>query len=243
MAMSMDRGHISSKGAVKMPAFKHQAYAELVQARKACALCDGLKNPAAICGRKFDSEHIGPWSRWQGNLDAELMVIGQDWGNVKDFCDQKGTEVDNNSTNKTLMELLNSIGFEIDLPSAMKGFDAQLFFTNAILCLKDSEKLHIQWYKNCGAKFLKPIIELIQPKVVVTLGTWALQAVQKEFGLWEISLKDIIKKDTAGFPLNDTTRLIAVYHPSPRVINSKIRTLEQQKSDWKRIHQALVKIP
>ena len=38
----------------------------------------------------FRSAQIGPWSLWQGNLDAEIMVIGQDWGDKNYFTKNKG---------------------------------------------------------------------------------------------------------------------------------------------------------
>lgn len=59
---------------------KAAAYAELVAARKGCRLCSaiGLTNPCLVDGGRFDSEHIGPWSRWQGSLAADLMIVGQD---------------------------------------------------------------------------------------------------------------------------------------------------------------------
>ena len=48
-----------------------------------CARCVGLINPTRCASGVYDSEEIGPWARWQGDLDVELMVVGQDWGDVK----------------------------------------------------------------------------------------------------------------------------------------------------------------
>jgi DNA polymerase len=32
----------------------------------------------------YDNQgHIGPWTQWQGNLNAELMIVGQDWGGTE----------------------------------------------------------------------------------------------------------------------------------------------------------------
>ena len=40
-----------------------------------------LKEPSEIENGKYDKEDsIGPWSLWQGNLEAQILVIGQDWG-------------------------------------------------------------------------------------------------------------------------------------------------------------------
>ena len=51
------------------------------------ALFDGpyLTNPTENIDSGFDSDRIGPYTLWQGNLKAELMVIGQDFTDVEDF--------------------------------------------------------------------------------------------------------------------------------------------------------------
>jgi hypothetical protein len=54
-------------------------YKDLVCQRKACSLCQGLVNPST---EEFDSNEIGPWAKWQNNLDADIIVVGQDWGDV-----------------------------------------------------------------------------------------------------------------------------------------------------------------
>jgi hypothetical protein len=52
---------------------------------------------------------IGPWTDWQGNLDAELMVVGQEWGGEKNYVMQRGRDVDDDPTNANLVDLVNSI--------------------------------------------------------------------------------------------------------------------------------------
>jgi hypothetical protein len=59
---------------------KKTKYDALVQARRLCRACVELVNPSVCQDGAFDSDAIGPWSTWQGNLDALVMVIGQDLG-------------------------------------------------------------------------------------------------------------------------------------------------------------------
>jgi hypothetical protein len=59
---------------------KTTANRQLVNERKECHACSGLTNPEACGNSSFDSDHVGPMSLWQGNLDADLMIVGQDWG-------------------------------------------------------------------------------------------------------------------------------------------------------------------
>jgi hypothetical protein len=46
------------------------------------------------------SGHIGPWTQWQGKLDADLRVMVQDWGGVEYFFEHKGLEEDTNTTKR-----------------------------------------------------------------------------------------------------------------------------------------------
>src|SRR5258706_2082772 len=94
---------------------RHQ-YLELVQKRKNCGDCEYLKNPSRCREGAYDnSGHIGPWTQWQGNLNAEVMVIGQDWGREGYYIKHKGLEKDENATNRAIFELLSSIGIHIRL--------------------------------------------------------------------------------------------------------------------------------
>jgi hypothetical protein len=69
---------------------RYDNYEQLVACRKHCHACKGMINPSEVDGGRFDSAQIGPWSRWQGNLLADLMVVGQDWGDEGYFRQGKG---------------------------------------------------------------------------------------------------------------------------------------------------------
>ena len=61
-----------------LPMDRAAAYQALVAQRKEHRFADGLLNPSEIAGGKFDSDELGPWSRWQGALDAEVVIVGHD---------------------------------------------------------------------------------------------------------------------------------------------------------------------
>jgi hypothetical protein len=71
---------------------RDEAYAQLVRERKECTLCRelGLHNPAVPKLERFDSDEIGPWTRWLGDRNARLMIVGQDWGDVTYFQNNEG---------------------------------------------------------------------------------------------------------------------------------------------------------
>lgn len=83
-------------------------YNLLVQKRKQFQFSPGLCNPSEIEGGIYDQEnHLGPWSAWQGNLDATILVIGQDWCNYDCYLQSEGRDCDDNPTNRNLIRLFN----------------------------------------------------------------------------------------------------------------------------------------
>jgi DNA polymerase len=224
-------------------ATKRAAYESLVAARKTCDACDslGLTNPSRCERGAFDSEHVGPWSKWQGNLNAPLLVIGQDWGDTAYFIKNAGGEAPNNPTNVFLMQLLASIGITIGPPEGRDGFEAPLFFTNAILCLKQGglqAAVRSEWFTNCGARFLKPTIDLVAPSVVVTLGERPYRAMRELYKLPVLPFASAVDVPE-GFALDSgTIRYFPLYHCGRRILNTH-RPLARQIKDWEKVGRAL----
>ncbi len=215
-------------------------YGQLVAERKACHLCEGLTNPADVERGRFDSDHIGAWSLWQGNLDASLMVVGQDWGDRAYFLRHEGREGPRNPTNLALVELAGLAGVQIGGPGSAEGRDVA-FFTNAILCLKVTEgglqgKVQPPWFSNC-ARFLRRQIEIISPAVVVGLGELAYRAILSGFGLKCGPFRAEVEA-ASGRTLPNCSRAFAMYHCGVR--GSRInRRIELQREDWKRLRPFL----
>ena len=59
---------------------KKNRYASLVEKRKSFLFHNDLKNPSQT---NFDTQEIEPWANLKNDLDAEIMIIGQE------FCDYK----------------------------------------------------------------------------------------------------------------------------------------------------------
>ena len=225
-------------------------YLQLVKARRGCQLCEhlGVRNPSMCSNDEFGSRNIGPWTNWQGNLDAELMVIGQEWDGYLNFIEQKGQDRDNSPTNARLVALLSSIGVNISLPSKARRQGAisqgSLYFTNAALCLRDgrasqnnnrSKTPPTQCFRSCATSFLKPQIELVQPRLVITLGLIPYRSVMHAYGITpKRSLQDAVET-AVPVVLNERTALIPVYHPGAWS-RRRNRTFEQQIEDWKKIY-------
>jgi len=223
---------------------KQRAYRQLVQKRQKCRLCQELTNPSSIDSGRYELGHIGPWTTWQGNLDAKLMVIGQDWGVKRIFVETKGLEpfsgnykiYRKNNTNETLRKLLTSVDIDIELPEG-KVTTGVIFLTNAILCFKPGEdlqsKVKLEWYYNCGPQFLKPLIDIVEPRVVVTLGEYAFKTLKHTYNLFTPKFNDAVTQYT-GISLSKDSIYLPMYHPSPRILNTH-RPMHMQLKDWQRV--------
>ena len=164
---------------------KRAEYLELVDKRKVCqAVCRlALKNASRVKRGCWDCEEIGAYSQWQGNLNAKLMVVGQDFAGVKGFSKNMGWPGNSVLTNLMLVDFLKLAGISIRPPLFGKA-DDRIFFTNGVLCLKKGAmrgSIPDKYFRKCGKAFLRKTIEIVRPKVVVTLGTKALLAVNTAF--------------------------------------------------------------
>jgi uracil-DNA glycosylase len=218
---------------------KRTKYLELVATRKQCCHCRELKNPAVCAGGKYDSDEIGPWTRWQGALDADLMVIGQDWGDVAYFTSHRGLDEARNPTNRRLRELLAIAGYEIGEVGAETG-RGSIFLTNAILCLKSGGlggPVKSAWFAECGSRFLRPQVELVRPRAVIALGEQAYRAICRAFHVRVQPFRTAVESEQM-VELSPGIRLFSVYHCSSRVL-AATRRWEEQQADWRRIGNAL----
>ncbi|PEJ52379.1 hypothetical protein CN692_21960 [Bacillus sp. AFS002410] len=206
-------------------------YNQLINLRKDCKICVGLKNPFEV-EKQFDVNEIGAWSKWKGDLDAKIVVVGQDWGDENSYISSKGVCDPNNATNQRLVALLESIGVSVE--------NDKLFFTNAILCLKQgglSGDVKIKWFNNCASHFLRPLLDTIKPEITITLGRKAYEAVVKVYNEKIMPFKEIVnQKDPHIIHSNDFYfKLFPVYHCGQLGLVN--RNSELQFKDWDRIKE------
>lgn len=113
----------------------------------------------------------------------------------------------------------------------------QIFITSAALCNPRSDsganrKPSLRELANCS-EFLRRTIELVDPRVVVTLGTVALASL-KRIQYHELSLKE----SAAMIHSWQNRVLVPIYHPSPQVLASHRREAEQLR-DYQVVAQAV----
>lgn len=218
---------------------KTDRYRQVVTDRRACVCCPTLINPSRVLGGSLDSDRIGPYSLWQGNLDAQLMVVGQDFANVQTFIDLHGRPGADVRTNQRLVRLVNTAleaagcGTRVPLPGRACS-DDKLFFTNSVLCLKSgnmSAPVPTSCVKNCN-RFLRRTIDIVRPLAVIGMRGLAWKATLLAFGQ-DAPASFGPAVGSKPIPIGSAS-LFAAYHPA-----SRRRSLPQQIDDWTTIGNAL----
>lgn len=227
-------------------ALKQDLYNQLVFKRKEYDYNSlDIINPSKLSISNDD--HLNAWAYWHGNLNAEILLIGQDFGDVDYYKKYDGLDDPQNQTNKKLIQLFKQL--EIDLGESDKpNLNAKLYFTNAVLGAKVGQPSSEQknggmsspikskdWYSETAIEFIMPLIEIINPKIIITMGTTAYNVVSLIYQLDKKPLKELIKENP--IMLKDNKKLFTVYHCSGLGLIS--RNFEAQLEDWRRIKQLI----
>lgn len=227
---------------------KAERYKTLVEKFRTLGQLDsGLLNPHQVGGFRYDV--INPWELWHNNLDAEIMLIGQD------FCDSASLESNLASnwekesmgqTNKQIIDFFSRLGERYTFKTvdySPKEIQLPLFFTNAILGIKESLKnqdgkeiegmsmpVKFSWFHKSSC-FLKELINIVQPRFIIAMGAVAYKAVCSIKECKPKKLENAIEE--GPFKLNDGEILFVVGHCSG--LGKRNRSLLKQQKDWDRI--------
>jgi uracil-DNA glycosylase family 4 len=173
---------------------QRQSRFDLLAAEAArCTLCP------AMCGR------AAVLSERNGRVDAKVMFIGEAPG--RKGADRTRVPFSGDLSGKNFERFLASINL----------LRSEIFITSAALCNPRkasgaNRRPTADEVRNCSA-FLRRTIELIDPRVIVTLGGAALDAL-KLLHYHEFNLKN----DAARIRKWTGRLLVPLYHPSPQVL-------------------------
>lgn len=227
---------------------KKEEFNNLISMLGKCEKCTNLncKEKSLINYFKDDDfcKHIPSiWTDWFNRLDSKIMIIGQDWG---PYCDMKKFNglLNNNKDNwNEIIDLEKSntkkmLNYYIVNSSNNKYTLDDIFITNAIMCARQGNNYrgnNIDLNKstiNC-CEFLLKQIEIVKPRVILTLGYYPLKSLSKIFCFEiESTLKNTIKKYSEIKV--DNYVIIPLYHPVAQI--KKIDQLERYKKIWKYIN-------
>ncbi len=196
-----------------MSVAKKNKFLSLCKQAEACSKCLRLVDKRAVL------------SFLNGSLSPLVFFIAEAPG--RKGADRTRRPFYGDKSGDNFQRLIDSIGLRRE----------DIFITNAVLCSPRSEsganrKPLKSEIKNCS-EFLKKQIELINPKIIATLGSTALEAL-KYLEAHNFTLKNDVGKilDWNG------RKLIPLYHPSPQVVVST-RSMEKQLEDFQILKRAV----
>lgn len=171
-----------------------------------------------LCPRMADQPAV--LSAANGSVNAKLFFVAEAPGRFG--AGRTGIPFCGDRSGDNFEELLAHIGLK----------RSEVFITNAVLCnpLTNGKNSRPTAAEICNCScFLREILNLVRPRIVVTLGAVGLEAVNRLTG------SNFRLKDTAAQPQElENFVLLPCYHPSPRVINWK-RPMSRQKRDFRKI--------
>jgi len=182
----------------------------------ACTLCPAMCDRAAV------------FSELNGPLDARVMFIGEAPG--RKGADNTRVPFSGDQSGRNFDRFIESIGLQ----------RSEIFITSAALCNPRTvsganRRPSAREVANCS-DFLRRTIALIDPRVVVTLGVVALDALKL------VHYHELNLKEHAGKILRwDERLLVPLYHPSPQVLITSRRAAEQLK-DYQVVAEAIERV-
>jgi uracil-DNA glycosylase family 4 len=191
----------------------NKQFEELVDEAASCTRCP------AMCGRSAVLSNLN------GSPGARIMFIGEAPG--RKGADRTRVPFSGDQSGANLDRFLGSINLCRE----------EIFITSAALCNPRTEsganrKPTQKELANCS-DFLRRTIELINPRVIVTLGSVALEAL-KRIQYHELNLKSAAAEIHAW----QDRVLVPIYHPSPQVLASHRRE-QQQLQDYQVVAKAV----
>ncbi len=195
---------------------KLERFAALVAEAAACTLCPEMCARAAVL------------SDLNGPVDARVMFIGEAPG--RKGADRTRIPFSGDQSGQNFERFLASINLD----------RSEIFITSAALCNPRAasganRRPGVLEIRNCS-DFLRRSIELVDPGVVVTLGTVALEALKL------VHYHDFNLKHDAGRVRRwDGRLLVPLYHPSPQVLITS-RKEEAQLSDYQVVRRAIGRV-
>jgi uracil-DNA glycosylase family 4 len=195
---------------------KRARFAALTAEAAVCTRCPAMCERTAVLG-----ELNGP-------VTARIMFIGEAPG--RKGADRTHVPFSGDQSGQNFDRFLASIGLGRE----------QIFITSAALCNPRTEsganrKPRKTELTNCS-DFLHRTMEIVDPAVIVTLGSVALDAI-KSISPHNLTLKESAAKIHAWAG----RVLVPIYHPSPQVLASHRREAEQLR-DYRVVARAIDQI-
>ena len=199
-----------------MSSTKLASFEALASEARKCFVCEAMRDKTAVL------------SELNGTLHPRVFFIAEAPG--RQGADRTRKPFHGDKSGENFQVLLDSIGLKRE----------EIFITNSVLCSprkpNGANRRPLKSEMNNCSGYLRRTIEVISPKLIVTLGSVALEALKA------VESHSLTLKSDVGKVVNWNGReLIPLYHPSPQVIAST-RNLEMQARDYAELGKALKRL-
>ena len=161
--------------------YKQQVLSKLAQKRQ-LTRWDGYLCIADLHGGAYECDHVSPYTKSASNMDADVMLVLQDWASSEYFERHDGVISDlvelgydsSVDTNNNLKRLLKT-HLNLDLQDT--------YATNLMPFIKQggmSASIPMKVLVNAATEFALPQVKIVQPKIVVCFGLQAFNAISKK---------------------------------------------------------------
>lgn len=180
---------------------KKVLYQKLLREMGICQKCTNITNKnnkdCSLINIYGDNEFCknipSIWTDWFNRLNSEIMIIGQDWGPYNDMKSLNELYMLNPSKDnwKYLIEQEKSntkkqLEYYIRASSKNRYSLDNIFITNAIMCARKGtnyrgDNINLNQSSNNCSEYLVKQIEIVKPKVILTLGYYPILSLSKSY--------------------------------------------------------------
>jgi len=158
-----------------------------------------------------------------GDIKAKIMIVGL--APAAHGGTRTGRAFTGDKSGNFLFYCLNKVGIS-NLPTSTHIKDGlklkRTYITNILKCVPPDDRPLSEELNKCSNYFDNEIHNLIDLKVIITLGKIAFDNCVKGYKKNFTINKKLIFKHGARYYLPDGKILIPSYHPSPRNVNTKV---------------------
>ncbi|MCK1586937.1 uracil-DNA glycosylase family protein [Bradyrhizobium sp. 169] len=169
-------------------------------------------------GGIWDCKHVVPWTTSASNVDADLMIIGQDWASEQFLREPKYNTAERVSarlsagqdeylpTNRRLKSLLRThCGLEF----------AQTYATDVLVFIKPGTMTGNVPMKDmlyCAETYTLPQIRIVKPRMVICLGAKTFNSVRRAMGMPDLKLSEACSPLAHSIDKGTGTEIYGVPH-------------------------------
>jgi hypothetical protein len=186
-------------------------------------------NPPLVNHFAIHSKIPNRWFDWENRIHSPVMIIGQDWGpyiHLRKYIDDPTQDhFASSRTEKFIINTLNSIDTTL-IDSIF--FTVAVIFTRTGTLFRGSQNYNEAKSFDISFPYVSRQINIVRPKIILTLGGLAFKTIDQHFRLNAGSQK-LNKIVSAGeFQIGDTV-IIPAYHPAAFV------SPQIQLKSWKKL--------